>query len=170
MKFSSNYGREGVVNEWNMVGGYYDLLYRLLHHYYESSLTPGLTDDIETLKRLIDHSSCKLTAKDNNKSFNHIKVWFAGKEYRVPIIEYLDGEVREVEQTLSKYETKRLSGEKIGKNNYVELSNAKKNLRQAHRIIMETFQFMGDFDKNRVLRGKKMAFSQFDGGLSDEDE
>lgn len=168
-------GSEGVVNEWNMVGGYYDLLYRLLHHYYESSLTPGVVDDIETLKRFIDHASCKLTMFDTPKLFRHVIVFKDTKNskkpngYMIPIVEYLDGEVRAVERVISQYEAKKNSGSVVSKKSYRELSLAKKDLRSAHRIIMKEFQRMGDFNKNRLLRGKKAAFAQF-GGMEDEQE
>lgn len=135
-----------------MVAGYYDLLYRLLHRYYEDSLTPGLGDDLESLKRIIDHISCKI---DEKKPSGCIKTADADKE------------INKIEHVFSIIQEKRQRGVNMHKTDYEMLSKAKKDLRLLHRKLMYACQRMGDFEKSRALRGKREAWKK--AGFNPED-
>lgn len=152
-----NFDSQNIVNEWNMVAGYYDILYRLIRFYNEATLTPGGSDDIEALKRIVDHASCKIRFYDKSLKKKECKdlEWFTTE--------------------LERIETEFTKAHRMGKPGVMNnaqatgITKAKRELRGFHREIMWCFQSMGDFDKSRMLRGKKMAFAQF-GGEGDDGE
>lgn len=145
-------------SEWNMVGGYYELLYKLLHYYYDASLSPGLYDDIEALKRIIDHYQCKIIA--NSKLL---------KDNDQQIVNVLDERIKNVEKEYGDV-SKRYAHDSVKKSSadLIRLSNAKRELREIHRTIMNCIQTIGDFDMRRKVNSK-MDFLK-DLGVGSEEE
>jgi len=151
-----NFDSQNIVNEWNMVAGYYDITYRLIRYYNEATLTPCGSDDIEVLKRIIDHASCKIRFYDKKLSNMGCKD-----------VKWLIAEVERIEKNLTKVQAMGKPGQ-LNVNQAKNVTQAKRDMREVHREVMWCFQCLGDFDKSRMLRGKKAAFSQF-GGMDAED-
>jgi len=152
-----NFDSQNVVNEWNMVAGYYDILYRLIRYYNEATLTPGGNDDLEAIKRVIDHSSCKIRFYEKKLKAQGCKS-----------LEWFKEEIERIEGLFTMAQMNNKGGRSINFKLAENITTAKRDIRDLHREIMWCFQCMGDFDKSRMLRGKKLAFSQF-GGMEDEE-
>lgn len=171
MKFNLNEGAD-VVNEWNMVGGYYDLQYRLLTHYYEASLTVGIGDDVEALKRFIDHVSCKIRVTPSAKLTHGITDYTTQKvkDKKLTIMIWLDSKISMIE--LLNTELSQKPQNKWGREEYKKLTEIKLHMRYLLRDILFICQKLGDFDKSRTLKGKTAANKAFEGstGVTEETE
>jgi hypothetical protein len=140
---------DNVVNDWNMVGGYYDLLHKLLSHYYETSFTPDLSDDLEAIKRVYDHSYCKI---------RHHKL-VVDSDVDTKAVDWFTKEFDEIENILTEimlFESGRRGGFDVHKPNFRLMklkSDVKRRICNIHRFIMVAHQNMGDFSKERKVKG-----------------
>jgi len=140
---------DNVTNEWNMVGGYYDILYKLWTNWYNAFSTPGIGDDLDAIKLIIIHVSPKsyyMQIQNKKRVDKYVKRW--------------QEDIREIEDELT-----RIS--KVKKNtDYLVKSMCKKKLGEVAMSILFQCQVMGMFDKSHTFKTPKDALRD----IMDEDE
>ena len=173
MKFP-DFGQNNVANEWNMVAGYYDLLYRLLFRYYEASLTPGVTDDLETFKRILDHCCCKIDNMKADKLKYTRTYWVETEQFkdkRPDIMMWFDSEIEKIEGSLAVVMRKYKPGYRPTPQDMEAESSGRKRLRLLMRDLMICMDSIGSFSKEYKIRTpKKMMANLLGQGDDEEDE
>lgn len=153
MKNAVGFDNSNVVNEWNMVAGYYDQLYKLMNIYYEASLTSGIGDDIEAFKRIVDHTECKYTHTPDR--LKKIRQYWSETEGKTLFVDWVDKKLQNVENMSNKHLNRQVNnpGKQMSTttNDLIEQSRARHELRMLYRSVLQMLQIIGAFDKERKI-------------------
>lgn len=134
-----------IPDEYSGAPGYVEEMLWLIHKYNEASITPGLGDDLECFKRLLDHVSCRIRSKDLPKTDFLTYYQEAQNGQSTDFVSWVDYKVQFIEGKHTMIIKKYAENRTYDKNMLIAQSEAKRELRKLYREVMLVLELLGLF-------------------------